>query len=319
MKPILCFGELLIDFLNFNTAHEGGFALPEFRQYPGGAPANVAAAVGRLGADARFVGQVGDDRFGRFLADAMQQLNVDMSYLSVHPSAHTPLAYVFLDDDGERRFEFLRNHSADVVMTASDLPSNAFAGAGTFHFCSNTLTDEYIADTTQAAIAKARAQSALVSFDVNLRHNLWPNRQVDPLMIQRFLRMADIIKVSREEADWIEANGFAITDWLKTARAVFITDGAEAIEIVTSEGQYRVSPPRVKAVDTTAGGDAFTGGLLLALNGRDLAAFEQSDWQAATRFAAACGAVAVSRPGALPALPEWADVKEAWPFGEAPI
>lgn len=319
MKPILCFGELLIDFLNFNTAHEGGFALPEFRQYPGGAPANVAAAVGRLGAAARFVGQVGDDRFGQFLTNAMKQLNVDMSYLGVHPTAHTPLAYVFLDDSGERSFEFLRHNSADVVMTPSDLPSEAFEGAGTFHFCSNTLTDEYIAETTQAAITKARAQNAVISFDVNLRHNLWPNRQVDPAMIQRFLRMADIIKVSREEADWIEANGFAVSDWLTTAQAVFITDGAEAIEIQTPKGQYRVSPPKVKAVDTTAGGDAFTGGLLLALNGRDLEAFGESEWEAATSFAAACGAVAVSRPGALPALPEWADVKEAWPFGEAPI
>lgn len=319
MKPILCFGELLIDFLNFNTAREGGFDLPEFRQYPGGAPANVAAAVGRLGASARFIGQVGDDRFGRFLTDAMKQLNVDMSFLRVHPTAHTPLAYVFLDDSGERSFEFLRDGSADVVMTPSDLQAPAFEGAGIFHFCSNTLTDEYIADTTQAAITQARSQNAVISFDVNLRHNLWPNREVDAEMIQRFLRMADIIKVSREEADWIEANGFALNDWLATARAVFITDGAESIEVMTTGGIYRVNPPKVKAVDTTAGGDAFTGGLLLALNGRDLDTFGESDWEAATRFAAACGAMAVSRPGALPALPEWADVQEAWPFDEAPI
>jgi fructokinase len=319
MKPILCFGELLIDFLNFNTAREGGFDLPEFRQYPGGAPANVAAAVGRLGASARFIGQVGDDRFGRFLADAMKQLNVDMSFLRIHPTAHTPLAYVFLDDSGERSFEFLRDGSADVVMTPSDLQAAAFEGAGIFHFCSNTLTDEYIADTTQAAITQARSQNAVISFDVNLRHNLWPNREVDAEMIQRFLRMADIIKVSREEADWIEANGFALKDWLATAQAVFITDGAESIEVMTTGGTYRVSPPKVKAVDTTAGGDAFTGGLLLALNGRDLNAFDEQDWKAATRFAAACGAIAVSRPGALPALPEWHDVQEAWPFAEPPV
>jgi fructokinase len=318
MKPILCFGELLIDFLNFNTAHEGGFALPEFRQYPGGAPANVAAAVGRLGASARFVGQVGDDRFGRFLTKAMQQLGVDMSFLCVHRTAHTPLAYVFLDETGERSFEFLRHKSADVVMTPSDLPAAAFEGAGIFHFCSNTLTDEYIADTTRAAINKARDQDAVISFDVNLRHNLWPKGKVDAAMIQRFLRMADIIKVSREEADWIEANGFAVKDWLNTARAIFITDGGEAIEIVTAQGKYVVNPPKVKAVDTTAGGDAFTGGLLLALNGRDLEAFTAEDWQATTGFAAACGGVAVSRPGALPSLPEWADVQSAWPFAEGP-
>jgi fructokinase len=108
MKPILCFGELLIDFLNFNTAREGGFDLPEFRQYPGGAPANVAAAVGRLGASARFIGQVGDDRFGRFLTDAMKQLNVDMSFLRVHPTAHTPLAGVTQLDHWRRSSSRLR-------------------------------------------------------------------------------------------------------------------------------------------------------------------------------------------------------------------
>ena len=314
MKSIVCFGELLIDFLNFNTAEEGGFQLPEFRQYPGGAPANVAAAVGRLGGPARFLGQVGDDRFGRFLKASMEAMQVDMQYLTVHKTAHTPLAFVFLDDTGERSFEFLRHQSADVLMTEQDLPDGAFENAGLFHFCSNTLTDTNIADTTKAAIAKARAAGAVISFDVNLRHNLWPDHQVDAGAIQQFLKLADIVKVSREEADWIEENGFAVRDWLETVSAVWVTDGGGAIRILTRQGEQTIEPPRVQVVDTTAGGDAFTGGLLQALNGRDLATMSDNDLAAATRFAAACGGVAVSRAGALPSLPEWKDVAGDWPF-----
>lgn len=314
MTSILCFGELLIDFLNFNTAEEGGFSLPEFRQYPGGAPANVAAAVGRLGGPARFLGQVGDDRFGRFLKTSMEAMQVDMQHLRVHPTAHTPLAFVFLDDTGDRSFEFLRHQSADILMTEQDLPDSAFADAGLFHFCSNTLTDANIAATTEAAIARARAAGAAISFDVNLRHNLWPDHSVDADVIQRFLKLADIVKVSREEADWIEQNGFALPEWLSTVKAVWITDGGGAIRILTRNGEQTVEPPKVQVVDTTAGGDAFTGGLLQALNGRDLEALSLDELAAATRFAAACGGVAVSRAGALPSLPQWADVEAAWPF-----
>ncbi len=314
MKSILCFGELLIDFLNFNTAEEGGFSLPEFRQYPGGAPANVAAAVGRLGGPARFIGQVGDDRFGRFLKESMENLQVDMQYLRVHKTAHTPLAFVFLDAHGERSFEFLRRESADVLMTEEDLPKAAFEGAGTFHFCSNTLTDEAIARTTEAAITHAREAGALISFDVNLRHNLWPDCNVDPAIIGQFLLLADIVKVSKEEADWIEENGFPLNEWLNIVKAVWITDGGGDIRILTREGELNVQPPKVKVVDTNAGGDAFTGGLLHALNGRDVAAMSADELQRATLFAAACGGVAVSRAGALPSLPEWKDVEAAWPF-----
>jgi fructokinase len=313
MKPILCFGELLIDFLNFNTTEEGGFQLPEFRQYPGGAPANVAAAVGRLGGPARFLGQVGKDRFGQFLTGAMRQMNVDVQFLTVHPTAHTPLAYVFLDADGDRSFEFLRHQSADVLMTPDDLPDAAFAGAGLFHFCSNTLTDDAIARTTEVAITKARAAGATISFDVNLRHNLWPNAQVDADVIGQFLMLADIVKVSKEEADWIEQQGFPMHDWLDSVTAIWVTDGGGDIRVVTRTGEQVMTPPKVKVVDTTAGGDAFTGGLLMALNGHDLAQLSEQDMAAITGFAAACGGVAVSRAGALPSLPYWQDVETAWP------
>lgn len=318
MKPILCFGELLIDFLNVNTTEEGGFRLPEFRQYPGGAPANVAAAIGRLGGPARFLGQAGNDRFGRFLKDAMVAMNVDMRYLQVHPTAHTPLAFVSLDDSGERSFDFLREGTADLVMTKADFPGRVFDGVGVFHFCSNTLTDDRIAMTTWYAIQFARQAGATISFDVNLRHNLWPAGRVNPDVIKQFIGMADWVKVSREELDWVEARGYPMTAWLTSVEAVWVTDGAGDIQVARKSGGLTVKPPRVSAVDTTAGGDAFTGGLLLALNQAGMDILSDGDVRRATEFAAACGAMAVSRPGALPALPTWSEVSAKWPSSDAP-
>ena len=316
MKPILCFGELLIDFLNFHTAEEGGFTLPEFRQYPGGAPANVAAAVGRLSGPARFLGQVGDDRFGHFLIAAMKQMNVDMQFIHVHADAHTPLAYVFLDESGDRSFEFLRKHSADVLMTEAQLTDAAFDQIGIFHFCSNTLTDANIAATTLAAVKKAKQQQAIISFDVNLRHNLWPNTEVNADIIINMLKWADVIKVSKEEADWIVSQGFALEQWLETATAIWITDGGQDIEVMTGSTRIKITPPKVNVVDTTAGGDAFSGGLLMALNQIGIEHLDEQTISKVTRFASACGGVAVSRAGALPSLPVMDDVAQFWQFND---
>jgi fructokinase len=319
VKPHLCFGELLIDFLHFNTCSEQGFELPEMRQYPGGAPANVAAAIGCLGGNVRFLGQVGRDRFGKFLLDALKQMNVDAQFVGVHASAPTPLAFVFLDDEGERSFEFLRQGSADVLLTPEELPEAAFHGIGTFHFCSNTLTDPHIAETTRRAIEQARGQGALISFDINLRHNLWPGDMAQFDVIKSFFCLADVIKVSREEANWLIDRGFVADQWMQTAAVVWISDGGGPIEIIRAQGNQYVQPPAVTVVDTTAGGDAFTGGLLMALGAcpePSLQAMSVQQLEQITNFAAHCGALAVSRPGALPALPQWQEVEIHWPFEE---
>ena len=316
-KSIVCFGELLIDFLHFNTQDEGRFKLPELRQYPGGAPANVAAALGVLGGNVRFLGQVGNDRFGHFLIDAMRQLNVDVRFLTVHPTAPTPLAFVFLDADGEPTFEFRRDRTADLKMRVVDLDAEAFAGVGLFHFCSNTLTDSRIAETTAAAIDHARRAGAAISFDVNLRPGLWPAGEPSFDRVRAFFAEADFVKASADEARWLLERGFPRREWLRSARAVWITDAGRPIEVLAADERLTVRPPRAEVVDATAGGDAFAAGLLLALNAlgaqtpRPLIA---PQLRRVTHFAAHCGSVAVSRPGALPSLPTWADVSASWPF-----
>ena len=196
MNRIVCFGEALIDFLNTGRSEEAPLQLDQFTQFPGGAPANVAVAVAKLGGNVAFGGQVGADRFGRFLLDAMNRYGVDTSLTLTHPTASTALAFVFLDDDGERSFAFRRQRTADVLITREQVGENGYDNAAIVHFCSNTLTDPDIADVTAHVVDQARAGNALVSFDVNLRHNLWPDGHANRNLINGLVGQASLVKFS---------------------------------------------------------------------------------------------------------------------------
>ncbi len=203
MRPVLCFGEVLIDFLNTSRNQEGELALNSFTQYPGGAPANVAVAVSRLGGESRFAGQVGADPFGEFLLNALELYGVDTTFTATHAEAKTALAFVFLDDAGERSFSFRRDGTADVVMQPEQVVDAWFERQPIVHLCSNTLTDSSIARVTREVVRRSSQRAALVSFDVNLRHNLWPAGQADPDTVNELVLNADLVKFAREEFDFL--------------------------------------------------------------------------------------------------------------------
>lgn len=310
MKPVICFGEALIDFLLVNATEQGPLSLPEFRQYPGGAPANAAVAVAKLGGDSRFAGQVGEDPFGHFLADALRTYGVDTRFLTKHPTAKTALAYVFLDEDGDRSFSFHRHETADVVFSQHQVTADWFSDQPILHFCSNTLTTKDIADCTDFIVKQAQTHGCLVSFDVNLRHNLWETGFADIARVNDLVMQSDIIKFSRDEFDFLaegEPKAYLSQCLNGRAQLVVITDGAETIHYFTKNAQGKITPPTVKAVDTTAGGDGFIGGLLYAVSQlTDInAAFNDTKaLETLLHFAATCGGCAVTQPGAFPALPD---------------
>lgn len=315
MSRVTCFGEALIDFLNTGSRAEGPIAIPDFRQFPGGAPANVAVAIGKLGGEAAFAGQVGNDTFGHFLKASLETYQVDTSSLLLHPTAKTALAFVFLDADGERSFEFFRDNSADMLLTPLDVKDKWFMGSSIFHFCSNTLTAENIAATTRHAIAKARKQGCIVSFDVNLRHNLWANGKADAQAVTACFEHVDVIKVSKEELDYLSPAGerafveFAIGQGVKV---ILITDGGNAIKVLAKGIYSEITPPKANVVDTTAAGDAFTGGFLFALAQEDdlrKSLASQERLEALVLFASRCGAFTVERQGAFTALPTIEDLE----------
>ena len=315
MKKILCFGEALIDFLHIGATRQGPLTLPEFRQYPGGAPANAAVAVARLGGQALFAGQVGQDPFGEFLADALIQYGVDTRFLLKHPQAKTALAFVMLDESGDRSFSFHRHDTADVILEKHQVHSDWFSGDSILHFCSNTLTTRHIAECTSHIVDSARRAGNLVSFDVNLRHNLWASGEADRVLVNNLVTKSDLVKFSRDELEYL-ANGNC-QDYIahcltEQCQLLLVTDGANRIDYFTANQQGSIQPPKVKAVDTTAGGDAFIGGFLYALGCFDEITdvfADASELESLLLFATHCGAYAVTQPGAFPALPDLACIQ----------
>jgi len=318
MRPILCFGEALIDFLA--RPGETPDAPRAFLQFAGGAPANVAVAIARLGGDARFIGMLGEDMFGDFLLDSLRDAGVGTDGIVRTNGAKTALAFVALDDDGERSFSFSRPPAADLVFGDEHFRPAMFEQASAFHACSNSLTEPAIAEATYAGLRRARAAGAVASVDLNLRQVLWAP-DIDPTpWLWRLLEEAVLVKLARNELDYLAAplgGEDAVFERLFAghARLVLVTDGAADMHWRTRDACGSVTVFKVRAIDTTAAGDAFVGGLLfrLAEQGIDVAGFNAfvADPEAirdAMRFGAACGALAVTRHGAFAAMPIHADV-----------
>lgn len=318
MRKIVCFGEALIDFLNTGQRLEDGLSLNSFDQFPGGAPANAAVAVAKLGGLAKFAGQVGGDVFGHFLIDALQNYGVDTSLAQVHPTAPTALAFVILDSAGERSFSFRRENTADLIFQKTQVSAHWFEDEPILHFCSNTLTETSIADVTRHVVAEARRQRAVVSFDVNLRHNLWQSGSADKELITELINRCDLVKFSVDELDYLSDGSpieFLAVRFAAGLSAALITDGPGQIEIHTVSSIDYVMPPIVEAVDTTGGGDAFIGALLFGLSQQvhPMACLRDSaPLSGLVEFAAHCGAMSVTQFGAFPSFPVFSDVEKQW-------
>lgn len=316
---IVCFGEALIDFL----AQPG--ATPDapraFLQFAGGAPANVAVAAARLGAQTQFVGMLGADMFGDFLLKSLRDAGVDTSRIVRTDAASTALAFVQLDAEGERSFSFYRPPAADLLFRDVHFDAASFADTAVFHVCSNSMTEAAIAEATLQGMSRARAGGAVVSLDLNLRLALWPQGEDLRPRLWAALMEADLVKLARNELEYLAADvpggEAAVVQRILGghARLVVITDGAATLQWRTRDASGEVPAFRVRAVDTTAAGDAFVGGVLFRLTQRDVdgATFPAFAADAASitdalRFGAAVGALAVTRQGAFAAMPTHAEV-----------
>ncbi|KRA42474.1 carbohydrate kinase [Pseudoxanthomonas sp. Root630] len=312
-RKIVCFGEALIDMLAQPPASAD--APRSFLQYAGGAPANVAVAAARLGADTHFAGMLGEDMFGDFLFDSLASAGVATDCIVRTSEAKTALAFVALDEHGERSFSFYRPPAADLLFRAAHFTPACFEGTRVFHVCSNSLTEAGVAEATYEGMRRARAGGAIVSMDLNLRPALWPQGEDPSPRLWQALAEADLVKLSREELEYLArplGGEKAAMErlWQHHAKILVVTDGDKPITWHTPSAQGTVDTFRVTALDTTAAGDAFVGGLLFHLSKADMdresfARFisRPDDVAAAIRFAAAVGALAVTRKGAFAAMP----------------
>ncbi|MBE2271778.1 MAG: hypothetical protein IAE80_26330 [Anaerolinea sp.] len=299
---VAAFGELLIDFV----ALESGVTVGEasgFVKAPGGAPANVAVGVAKLGVTSAFVGQVGDDPFGHFLEGVLRAEGVNTSGLRFSPVARTSLAFVSLRADGERSFVFYRHPGADMLMTPADVALNVIDDADIFHYGSITMIHEPSRSATLTAIERARAGGKFISYDPNLRLSLWESEAAARAGLLGGLPYAHLVKVSEEELEFLTGGSSPDPLWTPELRYLVVTRGAAGATLYTREGA-RIDVPgfTVQAVDTTGAGDGFVAGLLVGLLERNYPTDPETLTQI-VRFANGVGALATTAKGAIPALP----------------
>lgn len=314
MSTAVCLGEALTDFI----ADVAGVTLvecPGFRKAPGGAPANVAVGLVRLGVDAAFLGKVGDDPFGRFLEQTFAGAGVVTRFMRFDPDHRTGLAFVSLKADGDRDFVFFRNPSADMLYTPEEIPDEALAGCRVYHFGSISLIQDPSRAATLDALRRAREQGALISYDPNLRAPLWPDLDSARREILAALPLADVVKVSDEEAELLYGPGSleSHAEWLLQAgpRLAVITRGPHGSYLATRSGATaRVDGFAVDVVDTTGAGDGFVAGLISGLLTTGAAEPDAETLRGLARFSNAVGAITCRRKGAIPALPTRAEVDE---------
>ena len=272
---------------------------------PGGAPANVAVGIARLGGTSGFIGRVGDDPFGALMQRTLLTEGVDISYLKQDEWHRTSTVLVDLNDQGERSFTFMVRPSADLFLETTDLP--CWRHGEWLHLCSIALSAEPSRTSAFTAMTAIRHAGGFVSFDPNIREDLWQDEHLLRLCLRQALQLADVVKLSEEEWRLISGKTQNDRDICALAKEyeiamLLVTKGAEGV-VVCYRGQvHHFAGMSVNCVDSTGAGDAFVAGLLTGLSSTGLSTDER-EMRRIIDLAQRCGALAVTAKGAMTALP----------------
>jgi fructokinase len=313
MPDVICLGELLVDFAPTQTGVDLQ-SVPGFNRLAGGAPANVVVGLKRFGIESAFMGKVGDDAFGRFLADTLDREGVDISSLHFSTEARTALAFIALDANGEREFMFYCHPSADMLFTTEEVDVDAIRAAKLVHFGSLSLRPASVREATLHALGAARESGCLISYDPNLRLSLWSDEQAAREGLLLGLSHAHIVKISEDEVEFLTGlrDLDASIDRLRhpRLRLMVITRGERGCYFWTPGGSGEVATYEVDVVDTTGAGDGFVAGLLRGIARQPSALDDPGKLDELCRFANAVGALTTTAPGAIPALPSLRRVEQ---------
>jgi fructokinase len=310
---ISCMGELLIDFFCTDVdidLVEG----KHFQKQAGGAPANVCAAISKLGGQAKFSGKVGNDPFGHFLKQTLEEVNVDTSMLVFDQQHPTTLAFVSLKGNGERDFVF--NRGADAFLLEEELDNGKWNESTIQHFGSATalLTDPFQTTYLQT-MRTAHENGKFISFDPNYRQDLWKNRIPHFIgLAQQGIALADFVKVSDEELEIISgvgdlAAGTKILHQLG-AKTIAVTLGKEGTYLSDGKHSEVIPSVNVKSIDSTGAGDAFVGATLyqLAKGEPKLIVENFEQMKEIITFSNKVGAIVCTKVGAIAAIPTMEEV-----------
>lgn len=272
---------------------------------PGGAPANVAVGIARLGGVSGFIGRVGDDPFGALMQRTLTKEGVDTQYLKQDEWHRTSTVLVDLNEQGERSFTFMVRPSADLFLETTDLPR--WRHGEWLHLCSIALSAEPSRTSAFTAMTAIRRAGGFVSFDPNIREDLWQDEQLLRLCLLQALQLADVVKLSEEE--WHLISGKAQSDRDICALAaeheiamLLVTKGAAGAVVCYRGEVHHFAGVSVECVDSTGAGDAFVAGLLAGLSSMGFPA-DEHELRRLIHHAQRCGALAVTAKGAMTALP----------------
>lgn len=311
---VIAIGEVLIDFTPDGVNDQG---IARFARNPGGAPANVLAMNARLGGKTAFIGKVGDDDFGRFLKGVLDKSGIDTRGVVMDQEVKTTLAFVQLNEFGDRSFSFYRNPGADMMLREDEIDKQMVSDCHIFHYGSISFTDEPCRSAALSAIAQARAEGKLMSYDPNYRPFIWDAEERAVSEILNALPSADILKVSEEEMELLTGE----TDLEKGARKL-MAQGPKLVLVSRGEfgsfycaacGTGQLPAFKVSVVDTTGSGDAFLGAIHYRLrdkNAEDLLKLTKDELEDILDFANAAGGLTATKRGAIPSMPALAEIEE---------
>lgn len=316
MADVLCLGELLVDWVCTTLGAELDRA-QSFTKAAGGAPANTAVGLARQGISVGFIGRCSDDQFGMWLRSVLEADNIDTSGMKSDPNAQTRMAYVVTTMTGDRKLaEFSRVACADARLEPGDLKPDQFAKASVLHFGSISLIASPAAEATKKAVEMAQSNKLLISYDPNVRLGLWPSPEACKSKILETLKWADMVKINEDELNFLTGSrDFAAAEELRKTHNIpllIITLDSRGAYISTARGNRTVPGFQVSLVEATGAGDGFNSGVIAGLmphikNAPDrrkvLENMEINELSEIIRRANAIGALACTRPGAIPALP----------------
>lgn len=309
---VVALGELLIDFTCVSADADG---YPTMAAHPGGAPANFLAAVTKFGGKTALLGKVGADTFGRLLTGTLEQAGIETRGIVASNDVFTTLAFVTLDEHGDREFAFSRKPGADTQLCFSELNLSLIDEARVFHFGTLSLTDEPARATTYRAVAYAKERGKLITFDPNLRKPLWRDLETAREQMLWGLSQADVVKISDEEIEFLfglspqEGAKKILSDY--GVKLVFATCGADGCWFENQNACGHVDSLKgIKVVDTTGAGDIFGGSAVWKVmqSGKRPEDLNEAELREVVRFACTAAGLSTTKSGGISSVPELSTV-----------
>lgn len=308
-SQVICLGEILLDCL----ADDVGCPWEEvksWRAYPGGAPANVACALVKLGTSSAFVGCVGSDSSGEELVKKLTTVGVDTEGIQRHPSAPTRQVYVSRSLEGDRHFagfgSIPTTAFADAYLSTEKLPEFLFTQADYLIIGTLELAYPQSRQAVFRAVELSKQQGIKVVLDVNWRQVFWEDVEEAIPLIHQLLPQVDFLKCSLEESQWlfVTENPSLIRQQLPTLQGVMVTDGEKGCTYDVGVSSGHLPAYVVEVVDTTGAGDAFVAGFVhqCCQQGEALLVSPEKT-KAAMMYASAVGALTTTKAGAMDSQP----------------